>query len=171
MTRDQALSKIKKCLALAQSGNAHEAAAGMRQAQKLMAEHELGELDVTLSQVGEGKTDVRSSYKNLWEVQLVNLVAESFGCFHFFQQYYRPDSSLKCRNVFIGEALRQRWRNTHMRCFPASCGKTVQPTLKSSQAAASRLPRRHAEMSSRAAGYLESKGWLNGLLAKKKTSF
>lgn len=37
MNRDQALSKIKKCLALAASANPHEAAAGTRQAQKLMA--------------------------------------------------------------------------------------------------------------------------------------
>ena len=38
MTRDEALDKIKKCLALAASPEAHEAAAALRQAQKLMAQ-------------------------------------------------------------------------------------------------------------------------------------
>jgi hypothetical protein len=35
MDRETALTKIKKCLALAKSSNEHEAAAAMRQAQKL----------------------------------------------------------------------------------------------------------------------------------------
>ncbi len=48
MTRDKALAKIKKCLALGRSTNPHEAAAAMRQAQKLMAEHGLNDTDVKL---------------------------------------------------------------------------------------------------------------------------
>ena len=53
MTRDEALDKIKKCLALAASPEAHEAAAALRQAQKLMAQFGLTETDVTLADVGE----------------------------------------------------------------------------------------------------------------------
>ena len=102
MDRDQALAKIKKCLALANSGNPHEAAAGLRQAQKLMAEHDLGELDVELAQVSEGKTAVRSSPKNLWEALLTNLVADSFGCVHLYRQVFSWDSTSKFQNVFIG---------------------------------------------------------------------
>lgn len=80
MTRDQALAKIKKCLALAKSQNPHESAAAMRQAQKLMAEYSLDEQDVTLAEVSESSAMARSNILNLWEVALSNLVATAFGC-------------------------------------------------------------------------------------------
>lgn len=44
--RDKALDKIRKCLALSKSANEHEAAAALRQAQKLMAMHGLSEDDL-----------------------------------------------------------------------------------------------------------------------------
>lgn len=80
MNRDQALSKIKKCLALAKSSNPHEAAAGMRQAQKLMAEHGLSETDVTLADVGEHGAKLRMKTITTWENLLARKVAEAFGC-------------------------------------------------------------------------------------------
>lgn len=80
MTRDQALDKIKKCLALAKSSNPHEAAAAMRQAQKLMSEHEVSDQDITLSDVSEAQTSARSPATNLWEVALSSMVAQAFGC-------------------------------------------------------------------------------------------
>lgn len=46
--REKALDKIRKCLALGKSPNEHEAAAALRQAQKLMAMHSLSEEDVGL---------------------------------------------------------------------------------------------------------------------------
>ena len=39
MADDKILDKIKKCLVLASSANEHEAAAALRQAQKLMEAH------------------------------------------------------------------------------------------------------------------------------------
>lgn len=80
MNRDQALSKIKKCLALAKSSNPHEAAAGMRQAQKLMAEHGLSETDVTLADVGEHSAKLRMNSVTPWESMLAKKVAQAFGC-------------------------------------------------------------------------------------------
>ena len=49
---ERAIRKIKHCLALSASSNEHEAAAAMRQAQKLMAKYRLTETQVNLSDVG-----------------------------------------------------------------------------------------------------------------------
>lgn len=80
MNREQALSKIKKCLALAKSANAHEAAAAMRQAQKLMAEHALDLASVELSDVVEERARAAMNSMPNWEVRLANLVGDAFGC-------------------------------------------------------------------------------------------
>ena len=80
MTRDQALQKIKKCLALAASSNPHEAAAAMRQAQKLMQDHGLDEADVSLADVSEVVQDGRNVPMVRWETGLAKIVADAFGC-------------------------------------------------------------------------------------------
>ena len=46
MDRSKVLDKIKKCLALGKSPNEHEAAAAMRQAQKLMLLHDISEREI-----------------------------------------------------------------------------------------------------------------------------
>jgi len=50
---ERIIRKIKRCLALSQSSNENEAATAMRQAQSLMYEYRLTEMDVRLSEVGE----------------------------------------------------------------------------------------------------------------------
>ncbi|ODU36657.1 MAG: hypothetical protein ABT03_15555 [Comamonas sp. SCN 67-35] len=80
MTRDEALKKIKKCLALARSANEHEAGAALRQAQKLMEQFGLREQDVSLADVREVKVKACSTAANIWELRLVGLVARAFGC-------------------------------------------------------------------------------------------
>lgn len=80
MTRDQALSKIKKCLALGKSSNPHEAAAAMRQAQKLMAEHMITSDDVALADVNMKACSTRTNSGPRWEVALASLIADAFGC-------------------------------------------------------------------------------------------
>jgi hypothetical protein len=106
MTRDEALKKVKKCMALSRSANEHEAAAAMRQAQKLMAEFGLAEHDVSLADVREARVKARSSAMNAWEVTLVNLVAKAFGCEQFRHQSgsYNSAGNWTVRNewVFIG---------------------------------------------------------------------
>ena len=80
MTRDEAIEKIKKCMALASSPEAHEAAAALRQAQKLMSQFELSELDVTLADVSEQSQRARNVVLVVWESALASMVASAFGC-------------------------------------------------------------------------------------------
>lgn len=80
MNRDDALKKIKKCLALAASNSPEESAIAMRQAQALMAEHKLTERDVSLSDVQEVKARSATVGGARWDVQLGHLVGDSFGC-------------------------------------------------------------------------------------------
>jgi hypothetical protein len=80
MNRDQAMSRIRKCLALAKSSNSHEAAAALRQAQKLMAAFNLDHDDIELDTVQEAEAKARFAALVNWETRLSNMVAEAFGC-------------------------------------------------------------------------------------------
>lgn len=86
---DRILDKIKKCLALAASGNEHEAAAAMRQAQKLMEQHGVSDRDVLASQAGESGTKAGAAAKPAqWEADLAVSVGDAFGCRVIFSQRY-----------------------------------------------------------------------------------
>lgn len=76
------LDKIKKCLALAQSPEPHEAAAAMRQAQKLMDMHGVTQGQLTASDVASARVDsvCAVSVVNKWELHLMHMVANAFGC-------------------------------------------------------------------------------------------
>ncbi|WP_085919070.1 DUF2786 domain-containing protein [Halomonas sp. CSM-2] len=85
----KALDKIKKCLRLAKSSNANEAAAALRQAQKLMAMHGVTTDDVAISDVGShtaktgaGKTPPK------YVTMLAHMVAGAFGAETVYQQVY-----------------------------------------------------------------------------------
>lgn len=78
---ERAIRKIKHCLALAQSSNENEAATALRQAQALMREYRLTEMDVKLSDVGEVESQFsRNERRPMWDQQLSAAVAEVFGC-------------------------------------------------------------------------------------------
>jgi hypothetical protein len=81
-TDERILNKIKKCLALSQSPEPAEAAAALRQAQKLMEMHGVTQADLSRVELGEArvKSKVSVSRPKDWEVQLLNLVAKAFGC-------------------------------------------------------------------------------------------
>ena len=106
MTRDQALQKIKKCLALGRAAGEHEAAAAMRQAQKLMEQFNLRERDVSMADVSEVKVRASSTAANVWELNLVNLIAEAFGCETFGQitgKFNDAGNYVRARHwVFVG---------------------------------------------------------------------
>ena len=89
MEHEKIIDKIKKCLALSNSDNPHEAAAALRQAQKLMEMHNLTELDISLSDVQECSAKAPSVDMVRWEVALANLVAGAFGCKIFSVQSVR----------------------------------------------------------------------------------
>lgn len=74
------LDKIKKCLALAASSNEHEAAAAMRQAQKLMEMHGLTSTDIELSAI-RSKSQKISKNRSLpmYQHMLINMIKEAFG--------------------------------------------------------------------------------------------
>ena len=106
MTRDEALDKIKKCLALAASPEAHEAAAAMRQAQKLMAQFGFSEEDVTLADVAEVRQQAQNVPMVRWEASLSFMVARAFGCETFTTQRLQLGGGRQLRRqrfyVFVG---------------------------------------------------------------------
>lgn len=78
---ERAIRKIKHCLALAQSANENEAATALRQAQALMREYRLTEMDVKLSDVGEVESALfRTKRRPAWDQHLSIAVAEAFSC-------------------------------------------------------------------------------------------
>lgn len=94
MTRQEILEKIKKCLRLAKSDNANEAATAMRQAQKLMEQHNISEVDIALSDIQSSTTKTHAgNSKPYHQILLIDLICRAFGV----------DLVLKYREVdFIG---------------------------------------------------------------------
>ena len=100
MTKDKALKKIRKCLALSQSGEPHEAAAALRQAQKLMEEFNLNDRDVELADVKESAASAgsRAETPSAWLTTLAHTVEEAFGVSSFYEVHLNRPS----RFVFVG---------------------------------------------------------------------
>jgi hypothetical protein len=94
------IEKIKKCLALAKSSNEHEAAAGLRQAQKLMQAHGITDLDIEHADIQEeGATAGAARKPASWECGLADRVAKAFGC-----DVYLSVGMLATRWMFVGAA-------------------------------------------------------------------
>jgi len=85
MDKETALDKIAKCLRLAKSANEHEAAAALRQAQKLMEMYRLTDTDVLASTVGA--SEARAGATRIpanWESGLARVIGDAFGCMIVF---------------------------------------------------------------------------------------
>lgn len=79
--RDDILGKIKKCMALANSGSEHEAAAALRQAQKLMELHQVSQTEMLAAGVCESPAKSGATARPAsWESDLAGHVAGAFGC-------------------------------------------------------------------------------------------
>ena len=117
MELSKVLSKIQKCLALGASSNEHEAAAAMRQAQKLMAEYNVdpetvGQVVVEIAR----STSTSCSKPPLWEQWLAVAIAKNFGCkvlLHrgWFDSFLNKNGSL-AQYSFIGprhQAMTSAW--------------------------------------------------------------
>lgn len=106
MNRNTALQKIKKCLALAASNNPHEAAAAMRQAQKLMSHFQISEVDVCVAEISETPAKARNVQPVNWEVSLAQTVAKAFDCevYGSLSSFYNTNARLfRERNyIFAG---------------------------------------------------------------------
>lgn len=80
-TREKIIDKIKKCMALAKSSNEHEAAAALRQAQKLMQAHGISDLDMSAAEATEARAKAGATQRpSGWETYLAGHVADAFGC-------------------------------------------------------------------------------------------
>jgi hypothetical protein len=101
---EKILNKIKKCLALSASSEPHEAAAAMRQAQKLMEMHGISQIDVQRSDIGEANVSSKVSVSkvNPWELKLMATVADAFGCKLLWIPSYSWSSDVYGRYTFIG---------------------------------------------------------------------
>lgn len=142
MKLEDALRRIKKCLALAKDRNAdpNVAATAMRQAQALMTEFNVGQDDARLSDVAQERCSARTITHPRWESMLAARIGEAFGCDYIWlrEQYYLSDWLVRKREllVFVGAGPAPKiagyaWdvlsrqcakaRLTHIRSQPARC--------------------------------------------------
>lgn len=81
----QIFQKIKKCMALSKSANEHEAAAALRQAQKLMELHGLNHDDLLAAEVLKSRAKAGAIRRPAeWESMLVRLCSNAFACYSLF---------------------------------------------------------------------------------------
>lgn len=78
MNRSQAIEKIKKCLRLSKSANEHEAAQALKQAQILMQQFGITDIDVQLSEIKESSLKVPLSIP-IWQHWLFAVCTRTFG--------------------------------------------------------------------------------------------
>lgn len=101
---ERILNKIKKCLALSQSPEPAEAAAAMRQAQKLMEMHGISQADLGRADVGECEVKSKVSVSKIkdWELALINMVARAFGCKLLWMSSSSYSTDVFGRYVLVG---------------------------------------------------------------------
>lgn len=101
---ERIIRKIKRCLALSKSSNENEAATAMRQAQALMREYRLTEMDVHLSDVGEVESEkARAKRRPTWDQHLGSIVGEAFGVRSFsMRRWCKSTSRIMDRELFVG---------------------------------------------------------------------
>ena len=79
-TNERILERIKKCFALTQSGNEHEAAAALKRAQSLMKKYGIGQHDVTFAGMGSKKSSSKVQAKPAAHyAMLANVISRAFG--------------------------------------------------------------------------------------------
>lgn len=101
---ERIIRKIKRCLALSKSSNETEAATAMRQAQALMREYRLTEIDVHLSDVGEVESgSSRAKRRPTWDRDLGSIVGDAFGVRSFSRRQWCA-STLRVieRELYVG---------------------------------------------------------------------
>lgn len=83
--RARVLAKIRKCLALAESSNANEAAVALKQAHALMAREGITEAEMLAAEVNEVEIASRNPRKPpAWECTLVAEISRAFGVVEIF---------------------------------------------------------------------------------------
>ncbi len=99
MDRSRVVEKICKCLRLAESCNANEAAAALRQAQRLMRKYGITEDLVRAAPVAESAVAASERYTPpFWLLALAEVVANAFACRVFVARAFGRRTELR----FIG---------------------------------------------------------------------
>ncbi len=101
--RDRILEKIKKCLALAKSGNQNEAETALRQARALMDKHRLSMDQVSASNCTEERVGAGVKREPpYWMISLAHVCAVAFGCTCMWGKSFRRSLELEWDVGFIG---------------------------------------------------------------------
>lgn len=102
-SHDRILDKIQKCMNLSKSDNAAEAAAALRQAQKLMQKHNLDTNDLELNTVSQAKARCATKARNPapWVLYLRQTVANAFGV-DYLSQSQRLGRAYYNHPIFLG---------------------------------------------------------------------
>lgn len=128
--RDSIIAKVKKCLALAMSANEHEAAAALRQAQKLMEIHGITDADVAEADIEDAVArGVKAGNPARWETLLALSVRDAFGCETIFKPWHgwifigfspAPEISQYAFEVLFRQV--RRARQDHIKTRLKRCG-------------------------------------------------
>lgn len=163
MTRDEALQKIKKCLALAASPEQHEAAAALRQAQKLMQQFGLSEVDVSLADVQEVGKPAANAPLVKWEAWLGHVVSEAFGCDHYTSTHMvlSPNFTRRTKRtfVFIGVGAAAEVAGYAFEVLSRQCAKDRRAHI-------AKQPKTCKAKTKVARGDLYAEGWVQGVRGK-----
>jgi len=102
MNRSQAIEKIKKCLRLSKSANEHEAAQALKQAQILMQQFGITDIDVQLSEIKESSLKVPLSIP-IWQHWLFAVCTRTFGVDGYIEMaIYASTGKKKAQYRFYG---------------------------------------------------------------------
>jgi hypothetical protein len=114
--RARLLEKIKKCLALSASPEPHEAAAAMRQAQKLMALIGVTAEEATAPEMADALVKTREGFgRCLYMSELCHLVERCFGVHTIFER--NPGSAARLNVRYVGpRGLAELAEYTHRVC-------------------------------------------------------
>lgn len=77
--KDKIIERVRKCLALAQGTNPHEAATALRQAQAMMRAHDISDTDLERIVRHKAQTTFRGKKPPAWHNTLVSNIGYAFG--------------------------------------------------------------------------------------------
>ena len=160
MDKETAIDKIKKCLALAKSDNPHEAAAALRQAQKLMALYKVDALDISLADVSEEMVKAQNIAMIDWETALANLIAGAFGCKNYSRRGRKVNGNMRVVRyhniVFVGVGSAPLVAQYAFDVLSRQCGKARRAHIAAQ-------PKRCLSSTKTARGDEFAYGWVHGV--------
>lgn len=138
---DKIIDKIKKCLALAKSSNGNEAATALRQAQKLMAQHNISQADIDLAEMNAKTTrSGKARTPPKYVIYLANLICRAFGVEMIFKEKMdgcdvefiglgiQPEIASYAYDVLLRQLTRDR------KAYMATLGNRCKTTTKTRKA-------------------------------------